>query len=485
MSRTLLRVTGALAVLALAAPAVAGAHPGIYQVTAKVAKTAARQTLTIDATGGTFKPSAGASAVAFNATAAQVQSALQADPAIGFDNIAVTGSAGGPYALTFIGTKAGVAVAQLVPDASGLTGGASTATASVNDPGGTAVTYASDPTGATMADQVQYIVSSDGYILGFTETNGVAGGGVMNLKKLPTAYRASMTSAQKLAYPAAQTGIQLHATCSGVAALSDPANILAFDLAGRTDGDPFYDYLPWQSTSAGFGDDPSHWIGAVKTATNGLPGAPAGGVDLSTLSTVADFTNTCTALGGTYHPADTSSKVATAAIADAVTAAVAPLNTQIGAFGMQVSSLTSQISALTTDKATLTAANTQLTTDNATPAAANKALQAGTSVHRALALTLASSHVAKQSNAMVTGTAGQVTTIREQVSAAVASALHLKSRTIATATKKLSDQGALLVTLSIAKSTTKALTKKQGSIPITVTAVSGTEQRSATATFAG
>lgn len=50
-----------------------------------------------------------------------------------------------------------------------------------------------------MADQVQYIVSSDGWVLGFTETNGV-GGGILNLRKLPSAYRTSLTSAQELGF---------------------------------------------------------------------------------------------------------------------------------------------------------------------------------------------------------------------------------------------------------------------------------------------
>jgi hypothetical protein len=477
MSRPFLRLCGALVALALIVPADAAAHPGVFEVTANIAKTAARQTLTVDAAGGTFKPSAGASSVAFDATAAQVQSALRSDPAIGYDNIAVTGDAGGPYALTFIGTKAGVAVAQLTPDSSGLTGATHTATATVEDPGGTPVTFASDPTGATMAQQAQYIVSSDGYVLAFTETNSVAGGGLLNLKTLPSAYRANMTPAQKLAFPAAQTGIQLHATCSGVAALSDPTNILAFDLTGRTDGDPFYDYLPWQKTAAGLGDDPTHWIAVVKSVTAGLAGAPAGGVDLSTLSTVADFTNACTALGGTYHPADTATIPTTAVVADAVSGAVAPLNTQIGAFGMQVSSLTSQVNALT-------AANAQLMTDNATLAAANTALKASTAGDRPLRLSLAASRIAKQTTAMLTGQAGQSAVVREQVSAAVAAALHLKSRTIATATKKLNDQGATLVSLSMSKTATKSLAKKKGLIPVTVTAVSGSEQSSASAKYA-
>src|SRR5262249_1819398 len=137
------------------------------------------------------------------------------------------------------------------------------------------------------------------------ETNGVGpGGGMLNLSKvLPSAYRAAMTVTQKLAYGPAQTGIQVHATCGGVAALTDPTNIAqVWDRA--SDHDPFYNYIPWQKESAGLGDNPSQWIGVVKNVT---------GVDLPPVSDVAAA---CTGLGGPYPPADTRSATASAAIAD-------------------------------------------------------------------------------------------------------------------------------------------------------------------------
>ncbi|HEY6890828.1 MAG TPA: hypothetical protein VI300_23690 [Solirubrobacter sp.] len=447
----------------LAVPAAAHAHPGVYEVTARLAKTAARQTISVDATGGTFKPSAGAASVPFDATAAQVQTALEADPAIGYDNAAVTGS--GPYDVTFVGSLAGTAVARLVPDASGLTGGAHSATATVVSAGGADVTYASDPSGATMATQVQYVVNSDGYDLGFRETNGLGGGGLLNLKLLPTAYRAAMTPAQKLTYPLAQTGLQLHATCSGVAALADPANILAADLAGRTDGDPFYGYLPWQKDPAGIGDDPAHWIPVVKAATAGLPGAPPGGVDLSALTSAADFTRACQALGGTYHPADTASNVTTAVVADAVDAAVAPLNAQISAFSAQVNSLVPQLAALGSENAALKVA---------APVTGPRTLRVTLTGRR---LELA------RITAMVTGTPGRRATVEAQISTSAARALKLKSRTVARAAKTLDDRGAALVTLSAVKAAVKALAKTKSSIPTTISAAAGTDRGSAKATL--
>jgi hypothetical protein len=309
--KTSTRLGGLAAALALSIPAVAQAHPGVYAVDARVAKTAALQTITVDATGGSFTPSAGAAAVPFDATADQVEAALQADPKIGYDNIDVTGPQRGPYQLRWAGTLAGTTVAPLTPDATDLTG---TVQVSVSAPGGDAVTFLTDALGATMATQRQYVVANDGYAQGYRETNGVAGGGLLNLKMLPGAFRAPMTPEQKISYRVAHTGLQVHATCAGVPALEDPTNIWSAEK--RADNDPFFGYIPWQKTSAGLGDDPAAWIGVVQTLT---------GVDLSALSGVDEFKAACASIGGAYHPADLSSAVASSMVADAVT----PLKAQI------------------------------------------------------------------------------------------------------------------------------------------------------------
>ena len=71
--------------------------------------------------------------LAFDATAAQVQSALEGLEGIGTGNVTVSGGPGGagggsPYLLTFTGALAGVNVLQLSADAGDLTGGAASAT---------------------------------------------------------------------------------------------------------------------------------------------------------------------------------------------------------------------------------------------------------------------------------------------------------------------------------------------------------------------
>lgn len=79
-------------------------------------------------TGGTFTLSfvnQATAPIAYNADAASVAAAVNALSAIGSGNVTVTGSAGGPYTVTFGGVLATTPVPTLSSDASGLTGGTS------------------------------------------------------------------------------------------------------------------------------------------------------------------------------------------------------------------------------------------------------------------------------------------------------------------------------------------------------------------------
>lgn len=87
-------------------------------------------TITGTPTGGTFTLSfAGATTtpIAYNATAATVQAALVALATLRVGDVVVTGSAGGPYTLTFGGDFSEEDVATLTGSAAGLTGGTSPA----------------------------------------------------------------------------------------------------------------------------------------------------------------------------------------------------------------------------------------------------------------------------------------------------------------------------------------------------------------------
>ncbi|WP_052336142.1 hypothetical protein [Mycobacterium canetti] len=85
-------------------------------------------TITGSPTGGTFtltyagQTTAG---IAYNAAASAVQSALAALSTVGAGNVSVSGSAGGPYTVTFLGALGSQDVALLTASGAGLTGGTS------------------------------------------------------------------------------------------------------------------------------------------------------------------------------------------------------------------------------------------------------------------------------------------------------------------------------------------------------------------------
>jgi len=312
--------------------------------------------------------------------------------------------------------------------------------------GDAGVTFLTDPTGASLlTTQTQYVVSADGYAIGYQETNGVTTGGVIDYSVLPSAYRAPMTAEQKRTYAPAQTGVQPHATCSGVAALSDGANILAWQR--NAGNDPYYDYVPWQKASAGLGDDPTTWIPVVRTAT---------GVDLSALSTTADFTAACVRLGGTYVAADTAAPIANTLIANAV----APLNTQI-----------------TTLRRARAASDTALATAKAAQAADEAAYQA--LFTKSITLTLAAKRFAPADGVvMITGSPTDPVSVTLELTKQRARKFGLSSPVLAEADGELNDDGGALLTLKPDASIVKRLELRKGTIPATVNAASGGSQAS-------
>jgi hypothetical protein len=112
------------------------------------------QTVTITGapTGGTFTltyDGATTAGIAFNATAAAVRSALEALTTVNQGDITVTGSAGGPYTVTFGGPAiVGGDVPQMTASGASLTGGSSPAAGVATATGG----------GATATDGTQIFV---------------------------------------------------------------------------------------------------------------------------------------------------------------------------------------------------------------------------------------------------------------------------------------------------------------------------------------
>jgi hypothetical protein len=275
------------------------------------------------------------------------------------------------------------------------------------------------PTTGCLTDRTQYAVANDGWALGFTEDNSlVSGGGLINYKSMPSGWRAGMTSDEKRTFAGAQTNLQAHATCSGTA-LDNGPNILAWQ-----GNDPFFNYVPWQSTSAGLGDDPGKWIPVVKSVT---------GVDLTGMA-AAQAEAACTGAGGTFHKADSSSNIADALLASVTS----PLQSQ-------VSQLQNQVGVLQAGKA-----------------AAEAAL-----ANRPLALTL-SAKTFELPVALVTGLPG--TPVKVQVLLSAADAKRLKvSRTAASKTKTLGAQGAELFTLT----PSKKVAASRRALKVTIEAAAG------------
>lgn len=88
------------------------------------------QQVIVDATGGTFTltyDGQTTGAIAYNASASAVLSALEALSNIAPGDVTVVGDAGGPYTVTFTGTLAGTNVTQMVADSTALTGGSAAA----------------------------------------------------------------------------------------------------------------------------------------------------------------------------------------------------------------------------------------------------------------------------------------------------------------------------------------------------------------------
>ena len=87
-----------------------------------------KQTVTVNGspTGGTFTLTFGGqttAAIAHNAAASVVEAALELLSTIGQGNVQVTGSAGGPYTVEFVGNLAKTNVAAMTADGASLTGG--------------------------------------------------------------------------------------------------------------------------------------------------------------------------------------------------------------------------------------------------------------------------------------------------------------------------------------------------------------------------
>ncbi len=138
----LLDVGDALDAMAFGAPVYLSVTDGTLTDTNPATDEIQTVTITGSPTGGTFTltyDGQTTSAIAYNASAATVQAALEALSNIGPGNVSVSGSAGGPYSVRFINELEETNVSAMTASGASLTGGSSpgvtiaTATAGVQE----------------------------------------------------------------------------------------------------------------------------------------------------------------------------------------------------------------------------------------------------------------------------------------------------------------------------------------------------------------
>jgi hypothetical protein len=328
--------------------------------------------------------------------------------------------------------------------------------------------------------QVRHMVTNHGYTTVLRETNGVtvdAHKGVMSYALLPADRRAMLSATEELA---TSTGAQAHATCD-VAALNAESAVL-----GWQDGDPFYNYVPFQKAAAGLDDTPADWIGDVRALT---------GVDLTQVSddpaqAATQLETLCESAapagaGGTFVRADETQSTIAALASGSVEHATEPLLAKI----TQLETFTGQLQE---QKATAerAAAAAQAQAGQVGPLQQeNQALRAEVARMRLEATTLRITPIGKRSAAQlaasgmsvrVTGPAGKPVTVRLFVSGAVAKALRLKSRVLGKATATIGADASALVRIRLGGRAKAAVRGAKRSLRVSFEAVSGDRSASAT-----
>ncbi len=318
---------------------------------------------------------------------------------------------------------------------------------------------------ATCVTQTRYVFTNHGNTVLLRESNGKTTGGAISYSHRPAGLAAA-SDYDVLSNPpqGPATGAQVHATCD-VPALTTPAVI------GSWQGtDPFYAYVPFQRTAAGFDDKPSTWLGIVKTAT---------GVDLEVVAdTDAAREAACEALPGasasSYAPSDATQSTKAAWALGPVEEAVVPLEAH-------VSSLTSDLATKTTEVANAKGALSSATTEIAALKAALTRLKL---TFPATAPSLDA--LAKDGLALkLAGPASQTVNVRLLVPADKLKKLRLKSRIVGTQKVALAADGTASFTLKATSAAGAALKRYAGKLSLLGEATTGDRRSLASATVSG
>ncbi len=317
---------------------------------------------------------------------------------------------------------------------------------------------------ATCVTQTRYVFTNHGNTYLLRESNGKTTGGAISYAHRPAGLAAA-TDYDVFSNPpqGPATGAQVHATCD-VPALTTPTVIRSWQGT-----DPFYAYVPFQRTAAGFDDKASTWLGIVTTAT---------GVDLQVLDdTDAAREAACEALPGasasSYVPADATQSTKAAWALGPVEAAVKPLEEH-------VTSLTTDLAAKATELSTVKGALSNATTEIASLKAALTRLKLTFGASPSLDALAANGLALK-----LVGPASQTANVRLLVPADKLKKLGLKSRIIGTQKVVIAADGTASLTLKTTATAASALKKHTGKLSVLGEATTGDRRSLASAVLSG
>ena len=309
---------------------------------------------------------------------------------------------------------------------------------------------------ATCTTQARYVFTNHGNTYLLRESNGKTTGGAISYAHRPGGATglaaASDYNVFGLPPVGPTTGAQPHATCD-VPALTTPAVIRSWQGT-----DPFYAYVPFQSTAVGVDDSAATWLDVVRTAT---------GVDLAAIAdTDAARESACEALPGagasSYVPADATQNTLASWSSGQVHLATEPLEHEIARQSTHISSLNAvgansaaQIASLSGEVADLKLAlrSLRLTLPATIPTRAALTTSG-------MSLTLA-------------GPAQRTVLTRLKISEAAAKRLRLRSRILASRSVTLDAAGNATVTLTPTKAAATGLKKAKAALEVAADATAG------------
>ena len=328
-----------------------------------------------------------------------------------------------------------------------------------------------------LEEQVRYLVVNHGYPFLFREDNELnaksqevadRNRGVVGYNLIPGAWREDGPKDFAAVMATGATGVQAHATCVTPALTSEPA------ITGWQD-DAFYNYVPFQATSAGLDDDPAAW----------LPTLTAAGFDITKLGTAAAAEAECEKVAGArYVKADAIQSRPDQLASGTLAHEVEPLEAQIDTLTADKTALTGEVNTLTKERDSLKATvfqtsplQSQVDALTQKVAEANTQVAALTAKAAPMQLTLADVS-ASGAKANVTGQPASKVTVRLLITEGQARRLGLRSVVLASTSATTAADGTAGVTLKLSKAAKKALRAFRGSV--TAEAISG--DRIATAT---